>query len=152
MTGGWETQLGRVRRWHVRAVKAESPTDRLDFLYAFFESAFHLGDWLLDTGAVSRAALDALFAANVEMRLCRDLANAHKHYSLRNKPRQPRPPAEALEYAPSRGTVTANTSLTILSDGEQYEAFALARRILDVWEHFIDTRVRADVGEHSSRL
>jgi hypothetical protein len=81
MTGGWQAQLDRVRRWYERVCKAQDPSDRCDFLYAFFENAFHLRDWLKDTGAESDVDLDRFFAENADMRLCRDLANSHKHYS-----------------------------------------------------------------------
>jgi hypothetical protein len=51
MTGGWESQLDRVKRWYHRASTATNSIDRFDFLYAFFENAFHLRDWLRDTNA-----------------------------------------------------------------------------------------------------
>ena len=92
MTGGWRSQLERVRRWHRRLQQAQSAQDRSDFLYAFFENAFHLRDWLLDTGDVPGHALKELFDQNEDMRPCRDLANSHKHYSLRD-PSQPHPPS-----------------------------------------------------------
>src|SRR5262249_28170885 len=96
-------QLERVRRWHQR-VRAAQPgsLDQADYLYAFFENAFHLRDWLLDTDAVTSPQIEALFATHVEMRLCRDLANAHKHFSLR-RPSQPEPPSEVREYVQGYG-------------------------------------------------
>ncbi len=142
MTGGWRTQLDRVRRWYHRASKAELPIDRYDFLYAFFENAFHLRDWLLDSGATSEADLDGLFATNADMRLCRDLANSHKHYSLRH-PSQPAPPSEVHEYSPGSGNLGSDISLVILSDGMQHDAFDLAERILRAWEDFITSHVAA---------
>jgi hypothetical protein len=133
---GWQTQLDRVRRWCRRASNATDPTDRCDFLYAFFESALHLRDWLKDTGAVPEAALQTFFATNEEMRLCRDLANSHKHYSL-NRPSQSNPPSEIREYSPSTGNLGTDVSLMILSDGQKHDAFDLAKRILQLWEGFV---------------
>jgi hypothetical protein len=63
MTGGWQSQIWRVQRWWRRAVDAADPTDRLDILCAFFENAFHLRDWLLDTGTLSPEKLQAFFDA-----------------------------------------------------------------------------------------
>jgi hypothetical protein len=140
MTGGWQTQLDRVRRWYHRASRTEDPTDRYDFLYAFFENAFHLRDWLIDNNAVSGEDLRILFATNEDMRLCRDLANSHKHYSLRD-PSQPTPPSEAYEYSPGTGNLGTDVSLVILSDGTKHDAFDLARRILLAWEDFIASHV-----------
>jgi hypothetical protein len=128
MSGGWRTQLDRVRRWHRRASNATDPTDRCDCLYAFFESAFHLRDWLKDTGAVPEAELQNLFETNEDMRLCRDLANSHKHCSL-SRPSQSNPPSEVREYSPSRGNLSADVSLMILSDGVKHDAFDIATRI-----------------------
>lgn len=138
---GWLTQLSRVRRWHRRVCDARDATDRYDFLYAFFENAFHLRDRLQDTGAVKKPELDRFFEEREEMRLCRDLANSHKHYSLSGKPSQPRPPSEAYEYARGRGNLDDDSSLVILSDGAKHDAFDLAARILRSWEEFIATHV-----------
>lgn len=141
MTGGWQAQLDRVRRWYLRVSRAEDPTDKYDFLYAFFENAFHLRDWLRDTGAASQQDLDSFFSANADMRLCRDLANSHKHFSLRD-PSQPAPPSEAHEYSPGIGNLDGDVSLIILSDGRKHDAFELAERVLRAWEEFIASHVR----------
>lgn len=140
MTGGWQAQLDRVRRWYHRASSAKDSIDRYDFLYVFFENAFHLRDWLKDTGGITEKDLDSFFAGNVDMRLCRDLANSHKHYSLRS-PSQPVPPTEAREYSPGSGNLDTDTSLVILSDGSKHDAFDLATRILHAWEDFIASHV-----------
>jgi len=107
-------------------------------LYAFFENALHLRDWLKDTGAVPKEKLKTFFEANEEMRLCRDLANFHKHYSV-HRPSQPKPPSEVREYAPSRGNLSPDVSLMVLSDGVKHDAFDLATRILRLWEGFVPT-------------
>lgn len=139
MTGGWQSQLDRVRRWYARASSADDPIDRWDFLYVFFENAFHLRDWFKDTRAASDGDLQALFA-DPDMRLCRDLANSHKHYSLQS-PSQPRPPSEVHEYSPGSGSLATDVSLVVLSDGVKHDAFELAGRILRAWEAFISQHV-----------
>lgn len=141
MTGGWQTQLDRVSRWYRRASNATDPTERCDYVYAFFENAFHLRDLLLDTGAVPEADLRKFFEANEEMRLCRDLANSHKHYSVRS-PSQSTPPSEVREYSPATGNLNSDVSLMILSDGKKYDPFDLAKRILHLWEAFIPSTIK----------
>ena len=141
MTGGWQSQAARMRRWHSRLRAAANEHDRHDFLYSFFENAFHLRDWLADTGAVEIAALDLFFDSHVEMRLCRDLANSHKHYSI-SRPSQPAPPCEAREYTPGMGNLADDVSLVVLSDGTKHDAFLLADRILGLWEAFIAAKMR----------
>jgi hypothetical protein len=137
MTGGWRTQFERLQRWYRRASNAADPIDRLDFLYAFFENAFHLRDWLVDAGVVSHSDMRAFFNAHEDMRLCRDLANAHKHFSIRD-PSQPLPPSEVHEYSPKGGSLSADVSLVVLSDGKKHDVVDLAGRILHHWTNFVD--------------
>ena len=56
-----------MERWHCRALEALdysidglSDNDVIDFLYAFFQAAYHLRDWLQKSGAATKADLDAL--------------------------------------------------------------------------------------------
>ncbi|MCC6317245.1 MAG: hypothetical protein IT361_06080 [Gemmatimonadaceae bacterium] len=137
MPGGWSAQLDRARRWHARLQLAASPTDRYDFLFAFFENAFHLRDWLADSGAVKQSDLDAFIESSAEMRLCRDLANSHKHHTIRS-PSQPAPPSEALEYDPSGGNLGNGTSVVILSDGTKWDALELASAVMRKWDGFVE--------------
>ncbi len=66
---GWEVQLRRVERWHQRAMRVLDPNDGVageeatDFLYAFFQSVYHIRDWLQNSGAASKASLDALMSS-----------------------------------------------------------------------------------------
>lgn len=136
MTGGWQSQFDRMCRWHDR-LRGASAVDKMDFLYAFFENAFHLRDWLVDTGAVKSADIDRFFAQSTVMRLCRDIANAHKHYSI-SRPSQRMPFTELREYEPyGGGTLADSQSLSIISDGEKYDAFDLASRVRRAWEDFL---------------
>lgn len=146
MTGGWQSQFNRMCRWHDRLRNASS-SDKIDFLYAFFENALHLRDWLIDTGAVKRADIDRFFVQSAAMRLCRDIANAHKHYSL-SRPSQSMPFAELREYAPyGGGSFTDKQSLSVLSDGEKYDAFDLASRVRCAWEEFLKQEKLIGRGE-----
>jgi hypothetical protein len=85
---GWEGQLRRVERWHERAVHVLDPydgvagEDAIDFLYAFFQSAYHMRDWLQNSGAASQVSLDDLMSANRCLRLCRDVCNGSKHFVI----------------------------------------------------------------------
>ena len=131
LNGGWQVQLGRVRRWYHRASRATDPIDRADCIHAFFESAFHLRRWLEDTGQVSRIALLTLCETNEEMRICRDLGNAQARYAFRGAGQ-----FEIHEYSPGAGNLSADVSLVILRDGQKHDAFELAKRLLERWEGF----------------
>jgi hypothetical protein len=54
----------------------------VDFLYAFFQSAYHLRDWLIKSPGVPPSELKVLFDAHRCLRLCDDIANASKHFVL----------------------------------------------------------------------
>ena len=135
MTGGWRAKHERVKRWFNRAVCATEPIDRIDFLYAFFENAYHLRDWIKDTKAVEDDDLNKFISGNAYMRLCRDLANSHKHYSLNRG--NSTPPSEVREYSPGNGNLELDTSLIIIRDGTKYDAVDLAKNIMTAWEDFI---------------
>lgn len=136
MNDGWKAQYERVFRWYDRVFNCKSEIDRRDFMYAFFENAFHLRDWLIDTGIVNKDTLYNFFDSKTEMRLCRDLANAHKHYSI-NQPSQSAPPSEVQEYSPGNGDFGSDYSLVILSEGKHHNAYELATKIMASWDFFI---------------
>lgn len=147
MTGGWQSQFSRMCRWHDR-LRDAAPSDKIDFLYAFFENAFHLRDWLVDTGALQSTNIDRFFAQSAVMRLCRDIANAHKHHSI-SRPSQPTPFTELREYAPyGGGNLTDSESLSIISDGEKYDAFDLAASVRCAWELFLKQQHSGKRGRH----
>ena len=136
MTGGWQSHFDRVERWYERSKSARSEHDQLDFLLAFFDNSFALRDWLIDTGAAKKKEIESLFSGHVELRINRDLANSFKHHSI-DRPSQEQPPSIAIEYAPERPTFRTDCRLVVLSEGEKYEALALAGRCLEIWRGFL---------------
>ena len=137
MTGGWQSHLARVERWYKRSSNSHDEHDQIDFLYAFFEGSFALRDWLIDTRAMSQQEMDSLFLKHVELRINRDLANFLKHHSI-TRPSQEQPPSIAAEYAPEYPTFGGDRRLIILSEGQKYEALALARRCLEIWRECLN--------------
>jgi hypothetical protein len=85
---GWQGHLQRVERWHQRAnhtldtYNGVAADDAIDFLYASFQTAYHMRDWLQNSGAASQAQLDALMASNRCLKLCSDVCNGSKHFVL----------------------------------------------------------------------
>lgn len=98
---GWQGQLARVERWQKRADAAinAGSADAEDFLLAFFQSAYHLRDWLLNSGATTKVNLDALMHNTPALSLCRDVANGSKHLTLNATERTARV-GLMREYAP----------------------------------------------------
>lgn len=82
--GQWQGQMERMHRWHdrvQRACAAGSP-DVEDFVFAFFQNCFTLREWVEKTSPLSKTDLDTFMESTPEMRICRDICNGTKHYSI----------------------------------------------------------------------
>lgn len=142
---GWQGQFSRMLRWRDRVLAAANSSvspDELDFLLAFFDSAFHLRDWLASTEAIERQALDAFFEANVELGICRDIANGFKHHTIT---RQSVDGEFAIvnQYVPPRWPSQhkyPNGEWTVLADGHQFSLAELADRVVELWSQFISSQ------------
>lgn len=97
--GGWRGQLSRVRRWHGR-LRTADPDAYLDCLYAFFQNCNHLADWVANDAPGGTARVRAVLDETVELRICRDICNATKHFTLDRHPRVEGGFADGREYLP----------------------------------------------------
>ena len=81
---GWRGQFARVQRWQQRALRAVESGEQHpeDYVYAFCQNAYHLRDWLQNSGAASQRDLDELMARTPALKLCRDVCNGSKHLVL----------------------------------------------------------------------
>lgn len=139
--GDWLGQLERVRRWHRRfgAVRAAAGDtvglDDLDLVYAFFQNSWHLRDWIEKTSGVAKAELDCFVSANQALRLCRDLANGTKHFSI-SSPSVDAHPSILREYLPPPiGGGQAGHRWLVIA-GERRDLFGLADECMSLWERF----------------
>jgi len=92
-------------------------------------------------GPVEKSDLDNLLNTNRDMALCRDLANAYKHYSL-TRPSNDPPPSVGREYVPGQGNISDDTSYVVLSGGEKHDLVELAGRIVRAWKDFVEVHVK----------
>jgi hypothetical protein len=130
-------------RWYARLMKATEPLDRLDFLYAFFESSHALNDWLQNLGAATEKSLRRFSDQHEELRINRDFANSLKHYALSRRPSQPNPPSLAREYNdPGYGNFESDSDLVILSNGKKYNVYILAGNLMKIWTEYTATLER----------
>jgi hypothetical protein len=91
---GWLGQYRRMLRWRDRLseIYGSDDVDTIyDFTYAFFQSCYHLRDWLVSDDAATKNEIAALFNSSVELQLCRDICNATKHLRYDNKSIDSRP-------------------------------------------------------------
>ena len=138
---GWQGQYERMLRWHRRVTTDASPDD-LDFLLAFFESCFHLRDWLLAAGAADQQSLGALFKSSAELRVCRDLANGFKHHSV-SKPSVDARFSVVREYVPQNwpsAHAYPNGKWMVLAGGHQFDLRELAGRCVSTWQAFLASK------------
>ena len=81
---GWRGQFARVQRWQQRALRTVDSGEQHpeDYVYAFCQNAYHLRDWLQNSGAASQRDLDELMARTPALKLRRDVCNGSKHFVL----------------------------------------------------------------------
>lgn len=102
---GWQGQLARVERWRRRTLDAlrNGDPNGEDFLYAFCQSAYHMRDWLLNSGAADQQSLQKLMTETRSLRVCRDVCNGSKHFALNPKMTSTARIGLMREYIPGPG-------------------------------------------------
>lgn len=138
-----------MERWHRRALEALISDqighgDGEDFVYAFCQSAYHLRDWLQESGAASQAELDALMKATPALKLCRDICNGSKHFRLDSNRTETDHIGLMREYVPPIGSTdtSGNSRPRIFvfegQDGaiEMVEIRDLMRECVEAWSRF----------------
>jgi hypothetical protein len=146
---GWRTHFARTQRWHARLQKVRAECGRVgirqdleDYIYAFFQSCFHLREWLAKSGAVSKSELERLFASHPELQLCRDICNGTKHMTIDS------PSVDADFYtfreydyfhvpSPSDGPHSMERFM-VRAAGQKQDTFELADRCMEIWRKFLD--------------
>ncbi len=94
MSRTWLDQLQRVERW-LKRIDVDQPErreDYEDFLWAFFQNAWHLTAWIRNDDALSSVVRDSVYATALaydSLRICNALANRTKHLRLTPKPHRP---------------------------------------------------------------
>jgi len=126
-----------MERWLQRVQNAKNEVDEIDFLLAFFQSCHHFPEWLELTGQVSKEDLRDYMSRHPELGICRDLANASKHWALKYKGDQEYEVALSREYAPRN---RFGHRLLVIADKRNYEAWELANWCLEAWKRFIDDK------------
>ena len=130
---GWRGQLAGIRRWHARVVEASrvgSP-DLTDFIFVFFQSCYHLREWLHHTSKIPKAEVDRFYAQTKELRLCRDICNGTKHLNIDHASVDPTF-SIGWEYRPYE---PSGARMFIIAD-DKYDMVDLAARCLELIEDF----------------
>jgi hypothetical protein len=146
-------KLDKASRERTRLIEALRSQDRsriADAIFNFAVSAFHVKDWLKEcpSGSYAAADVEGYVFGDQQLRLCREICHASKHFSLRP------PPVEVAEvttsatsiistYLPDREAVRLETQDTphfrvkiVAFDGSRFEANEFASHVIGVWERF----------------
>ena len=117
-------------------------------LFNFVVTAYHLIDWVERDPVVPPTAKRDLASIRHDayIAVCRDLANANKHFKLTRDYKGQVTSEATLKSGYGVGRYGAGTygrgeeSITIvLTDETQHDALALARSVIDVWDAFFAT-------------
>lgn len=135
---GWPAQYKRMIRWKSRfneSLDTENGDDIFDFIYAFFQSAYHLRDWMVSDGTATREEMTELFQNSTELQLCRDICNATKHLQYDRPSIDPKPMI-AREWDPFNKCVAGY----FLYSDKRRPIGDLMIACITVWDDFLDKR------------
>jgi hypothetical protein len=143
---GWTGQFERLRRWHGRLqdLRPERSTNLtqadLDLVYAFFQTAYHLRDWILNDGAASREELDDLMRGSLALKVCRDLCIGSKHLVIQ-KASVDQNASVVREYVPppvSNPEASSSSRVVVIAHGK-HELWSLVDGCMTAWEQWAET-------------
>ncbi|PWT72243.1 MAG: hypothetical protein C5B59_16190 [Bacteroidetes bacterium] len=132
-------------RWFIRLsnfdfVNFEKKTieDRDDTLYACFQNIFCLRDWIILDGDINPVLAHRFVDSNIEMKICRDIANGTKHHSLKDSSMKQEITVNREIRRYEKGH--SHYQVTFEVDGHFYEAKELAENCIKLWDEFISAQ------------
>jgi hypothetical protein len=133
----YREQLERVRRFLIRVQNEDRDSIVYDDdLWAFFQNAWHLKDWIKHDSSIStksRERIRKAAEASDELQVCADLANRSKHFKLTNKRRDADVTSRNTTVFPGANRDSELTHIITLDDGTQLIAQELAKTVVDLW-------------------
>ncbi|HEY3327006.1 MAG TPA: hypothetical protein VGK14_07510 [Novimethylophilus sp.] len=135
---GWPGQYRRMLRWRDRLSEVYGSDDTntiYDFIYAFFQSCYHLRDWLVSDNVATKEEITALFNSSIELQLCRDICNATKHLQYNTPSIDPRPRI-GKEWDPWK---KESYGLYLYSD-KRRPISELVHECVTTWDKFLDEK------------
>jgi len=73
-----------LEKLHSNETDAKLPIDYLDVVYAFFQSCYHLKDWVLTDKIKTSSEIKKFIDDNDCIKICADICNGTKHFNLKN--------------------------------------------------------------------
>lgn len=147
----WRDQWQRMERWNRRIWRHYAPRDGNephdpdwvgDDLRAFFVTAYHLKDWLINDPAVvvPKEEIEGKVTDSTWIALAADICNGVKH--LRLKPKRRRSQKDpAFGYGRTRVDADGRSQLLhyqlLMNDGSEIDALNLSQRVVDEWRYIV---------------
>lgn len=139
---GWRDQYDRMQRWHVRVMREislesnnagseEWPYDLWDVAMAFFQSAYHLKDWIIKDHLELRHKLESAFSNRPRLALCADICNGTKHRRVTKNQRVPAHLTGLREYAPD---IPSGSRWLVLGPDGPINLDILANDVVSSWD------------------
>ena len=144
LTSGLKTprdMLAKLHRERERLAAEVSP----DNLFNLVVTAYHIVDWIKNDPAVPQPAKDDLASmrANTYVAVCRDVANASKHFTLdENYRKQVMAKTSAISgygvggYGKGAYGVGEHSIVVVLTDGQRFDSRELAYGVVQAWDAF----------------
>jgi hypothetical protein len=144
---GWRTQYDVMLRWFERCKNVHhtdgrytSFEDALDFILVFFIYCYHLSDYVVETGSITRPEIDKLIEQNKNMQICRDICLRVKHHNIS----QSRSVKKSLDKDFSIGREysspysPAGENLFLILDGEKLDPLSIVHNCVNFWQDLVD--------------
>jgi hypothetical protein len=144
----YREQYDRMYRWYEkfssldRGRNHEIPSDNyVDEIYAFFQNAYHLKDWIKNDPTVPPiigGTVEIYITECRPLRLCADICNSLKHLTLTRGRSDENPSFGHKAYSLSigGGPTTIKLKYEVNTDLGQIDAFELATSCVKAWDDF----------------
>jgi hypothetical protein len=133
-----QEQLARVHRWLERIQAREGPSlEYDDFLWAFFQNAWHLKDWIRNDTTIPKNVRDSVVntAENSKnLQICADMANRTKHLTLAFNRHDAAVTSRNITVFVGSSRSSESTHIITLNDGTKVVAQELAKAVVAEWE------------------
>ncbi|MBO9712692.1 hypothetical protein [Sphingomonas sp.] len=124
----WPDRIRECHRSHNRM------RDELTFYLCFFVQAYSVRDWLAKQKILKPNELDAAIQGDIAMRICRDICNRYKHYTIQN-------PSIDADWSIQRRVINpfsgSDWEWSVIADTENFALWDLMIRCISFWEALV---------------
>lgn len=139
-SNGWYGQVERMERFKKRAIEAVNEDDSLDFSFAFFQSCYHLREWIPTFESIDQAVWNKKWGKfineNDSIKYCRDLSNVTKHMTISKASTTPNV-VITRDFEEDESECGKFLGWTLHIDSKPIDFFKLMEQCTEAWKKFI---------------